>query len=317
MAVLAIAVLGGAYAAHRVNRVVRMAQDLRSQIRYLIENGGTIGQMPSEQTFSLDFLQAIFGDDPDLLAKIEAVISKGLADEPALNVGEVAAMMVTYRTGDDGKAEDVVIHAIGGFSLIREKPGFHRGGYFFQQLDRNLWTYGNMIISFLGRDIVLFAADEQITSAQEDLIDSMFSGEITNLVEYIRKPLRYTMVLPAPQEHHAAAAEEPRRRRGRQRHAEPPRRLLGHDRPRQVAGIRRVCPVHLRRHEAGGRTGPPHALGRRGEKHALGPRARPMVAYEMAQALHKVTLEKDENLVHMRTSFERVMVNAVLKVTSE
>ena len=159
--VLAAAGLGFAYYSYRAVRVYRVATNFESQVRYLIENGGTIGEAPAADTFSMNYLQAIFGENPDLLEQLKQVIQQGLAEQPELNLGEVAAMIVTYHVADDCKIEDLVAHAVGGFELAREKPGFHRNGYFFQQLDNKLWNYGNLLVGFLGRDIVLFATDER------------------------------------------------------------------------------------------------------------------------------------------------------------
>ena len=180
--VLLVALTSGGVVAYRTWRVYNVATEVRAQVRYLIENGGTIGEAPAAQTFSVDYLQAIFGDNPDLLEQIKAVVTKGVSDEPALNLGEVAAMVVTYHLTDEGKAEDVVVHAVGGFPLSRDKPQFHRDGYFFQQLDPNLWSWGNILIGFLGRDMIMFAADEATTAKQRELFDTLFSGEIMPLV---------------------------------------------------------------------------------------------------------------------------------------
>lgn len=305
---VALAVLG-----YRAARVVQVATDFKDQVRYLIENGGTIGEAPAQETFSLEFLEAIFGDNPQLLDKLKSVVHEGLADEPALNVGEVAAMLVTYHTTPDGDVQDVVVHAIGGFPLARRQPGFHRHGYFFHQLDRDLWNMGNVIIGFLGRDMVLFAESEEVASKQQELIDSIFSGSITTLVNNISRPLHYTAVLPDPRRvvppqlrNHIQAVVLKGSLAPLKGHWEALLLTPSVDSARYAISLLKDMKMASQL-----------ALKTRWhgvvEQTLWGPMIDTWWAYEMVQTMEQSTLERAQNLIRARSDFERVMVNAVLK----
>jgi hypothetical protein len=79
----AIAVVAG----FRARRLYTVARDWKSEVRYLIESGGTVGAAPASETFAGEYLDAIFGNDPELLSHLKGVISKGLADDPHAEPG--------------------------------------------------------------------------------------------------------------------------------------------------------------------------------------------------------------------------------------
>lgn len=304
---------GAAYVGYRAYRTVSVGRSIHAQVRYLIENGGTIGEVPADQAFSVDFLEAIFGDNPELLSHLQALVRKGLSDDPALHVGEVAAMLVTYQTDENGKVSDVVIHAVGGFPLARRRPGFHSGGYFFQQLDKNLWSYGNIVIGFLGRDVVLFADNEETAARQEELIDTLFTGEIMPLVNKLARPLYFTMVFPEPRHvippqlrHHMQAIVLKGFISKYKGHAEvlalsPSARSADYA-ASILKDLKLVAELTLRTRWHGDERQTP-----------WGPVRNPWWAYEMVQTLQASEMTKEETLIRFSTDFERVMVNAILK----
>ena len=311
--VLAVSVTAVAYYGYRALRVYRVASSFETQIRYLIENGGTIGEAPASEAFSVDYLQAIFGENPDLLEKLKGIIQQGLADQPALNLGEVAAMIVTYHVDDDGKAEDIVVHAVGGFELAREKPGFHRNGYFFQQLDNNLWNYGNLLVGFLGRDMVLFSGDEAVTKTHEEMLDSLFTGDISVLVSSLKRPMYFTAVFPDPRQ-----IVPPQLRSHIQ--AVVFKGYLGYYKGGWEALVLTPSPKSATYALAilrDMKTAADFALKTRWkgvvQQKEWGPVIDPWWAYELVRTSERMTMEKEQNLVRMDTDFERVMVNAVLK----
>lgn len=61
-------------------RLYNNISDISSQVKYLIENGGTIGQSPADSTLTTAYLEIIFGDDPELLSQLKQAIEKGLAE---------------------------------------------------------------------------------------------------------------------------------------------------------------------------------------------------------------------------------------------
>ena len=310
-----ILLVAGALTARVMNRgrqVVRLMSDTKAQIRYLVESGETIGEKPASQAFSVDFLDAIFGDNPDLLKSLKSVISKGLADEPALNLGEVAAMIVTYRKDSEGNVQDVVAHAVGGFSLGKMRPGFHRHGYFFQRIDPNIWNMGNVVIGFLGRDMVLFS-EEATAQKQQELLESLFSGEIMPLIETLEKPMFFTAVFPDP-------------------HRILPPQLRNHVQAIVIKGSLEKYKGHwesifltssdksavysmsiLKDIKIMSTAALKTQWGGLVKQELWGPTVGSWWAYEMVKTLDKSTIGNDMNIVRMRSDFERVMVNAILK----
>jgi hypothetical protein len=310
---LVVMAVGLVYIGLRAYRTVSIGHDMYTQVRYLVANGGSIGEVPAEKAFSLDFLQVIFGDNPELLRHLKALVSKGLADDPALHLGEVAAMLVTYQTDTDGAVSDVVFYAIGGFPLTRRKPSLHTGGYFFQQLDQNLWQYGNVLISFFGRDIVMFAEDEEISARQEEIVESLLSGEIMPLVNRIAKPMHFTMVLPEPR-HIIPRQLKPHMRtivlkgflshyKGKiEAHILSPSPRSASYALSSLRDLKLAAKLTLRTRF--------HGV----ERETLwGPVRNPWWAYEMAQALEHSEFTSEASVVKYNTEFERVMVNAILK----
>jgi len=308
-----IAVIAAVVVGRHSWRLLHVARDWKTELRYLIENGGTIGEVPASEAFEDGYLEAIFGGDPDLLSKLRGVISRGLAEDPTLSLGEVAAMIVTYHKDGESRIENVVAHVVGGFPLGQRKPGFHRDGYFASQIDPSLWNSGNSALGFLGRDIVLFA-DEAVANRQQGVLESVLTGNILPLVDMMSdKPLYFTAVFPDP---------------------------------------RRVVPPQLRPHvqafimkgflspQEGGwemiiLTPRPESASyamsiiydmKLASQMALQSRWQGIVvdtawgeqipvwwAHEMANTIQRTTIEKEQNIVRLRVEFERIMVNAVLK----
>lgn len=296
----------------RAYRMAFIARDFEAQIRYMIENGGTIGAAPAELTFSDLYLEAIFGDNPELLDQLRVVIRRGIEDDPDLNLGEVAAMIVTHREDDEGNVSDVAAHIVGGFPLGRMSPQFHRDGFFRHQLDDNLWTMGNSILRFAGRDMVLFA-DEQVADSQTEIIGGMLDGNIIPLVNNLEKPIFYTAVLPNPRRvvphqlrHHVQAvlyrgALAPYAGRSEVVLLTASQRSANYTMS-VVSDLKRMAELALKTKFHGIERDTP-----------WGPHIDPWWAYEMAQTSLRAGIEREENVVRISTEFDRVMVNAVLK----
>lgn len=310
----AVAVLVGGVFAFRGARAVRVALDLRSQLRYLVEEGGTLDETPAEDALSSGYLEGIFGDDPVLLERLNGVVAKGLEEDPTLNLGEVTAMMVTYQKKGTN-IENVVAYAVGTFPIGEKKPGFHKDGYFSARLDRQLWDSANQALSFLGRDVVLFA-EEDVATQQKGLIDGFFSGDIRPIIDQIANPVYYTLVIP-----------DPRRMLPGQlrRHVQALvfKGLMGYERGSTdlillcpssraasysesiIKDLKRMAEVSLRIRFGG--------IERQTE---WGPTINPWWAYEMAQTLeNSTTVKREQNIVRVQSRYQRVMVNALLKST--
>jgi hypothetical protein len=186
---------------YRSVRLYHNVTDLSSQVKGLIENGGTIGQAPADTALSSTYLEIIFGDDPELLAQLKLAVEKGMKETPDIKDGEISAIIVTYRKNGDDKIEDVVAHIAGGFPLGRRKITMHKDGFFAGQVDEHVWQTGDTVLKFLGRDLIVWANNEEDERLQKELMEAIFSGEIMVLASNImERPLYYTAVFPAPKE---------------------------------------------------------------------------------------------------------------------
>ncbi len=310
---LVIGAAGAAFVAFRAQRLYHVAREWKTDLRYLIENGGTIGEAPAAETLEQGYLEAVFGGDPDLLAKLRTVIAKGMAEDPSMNLGEVAAMLVTYHKSGDNQVDDVAAHIIGGFPLGQRKRGFHRDGYFNHQIDHNLWNAGNSAISFLGRDILVFA-DEAVVSRQQELLESILSGNILPLAKAIAdRPLYYTAVFPDP------------------RRVVPPQ-LRPHVQAFIIKGylgandgawemmVLTPNPQSasyalsiLNDMKVAGQIALQSRFGGVEVETEWGKQVPTWWSYEMFNTAQRTTMEKEQNIVRMKVHFERVMVNATLK----
>jgi hypothetical protein len=198
-----VILLAGTLAAtgYRSVRLYDNMTDIRDQVRYLIENEGTIGQAPAETTLSATYLEIVFGDDPELLAELKLAVERGMRETPDVQQGEISAIIVTYRRNGDDRIENVVAHVVGGFPLGQRKISMHRDGFFASQIAENLWSTGDSALRFLGRDIAVWAKNEEDERGQRELIEAIFSGEILSLADSIsQKPMYYTAVFPAPRQ---------------------------------------------------------------------------------------------------------------------
>jgi len=302
----------GSVTAYKAYRLKNIRDDLRHQIHYLTENNETIGGAPAETTFSADYLGAIFGDDPELLSQLKRVVNRGINDSPLLNLGEVTAMVVTYHKGDDGKVEDVVAHIIGGFPLTRRKPGFHRNGYFSNLIDSQLWMAGNKAINMLGRDMIIFAS-EDVVEKQEIILEAIMSGNIMPLAETLDKPLYYTAVFPDPRNvmpgqlrRHVQALVLKGNLTSYHGKVEAIILTASSRSARITASIlndMKIASEIMLKTKWDGEA----------KTTAWGKQAGLWWAETLIDTLHRVTVEKEESVVRVKTEFERIMVNAVLK----
>ena len=152
LAFLVLLVAAAGYTALRGYRAAHASLDLYQQVKLLIESGGTIGEAPASQAFSVGYLDAIFGDNPALLGEVKKIVQSGLSDAPQLSLGTVSAMIITYHQNRDNSIRDVVAHVVGGFPIGKLKPGFHRDGFFQNLIDQELWVSGNQALGLLGRN---------------------------------------------------------------------------------------------------------------------------------------------------------------------
>ena len=312
---LLLLVLGatGAHFGYRAYRTASIAMDWRDQIKYqLIEEGLQIGGAPAQDVLAPAFLKAIFGDNPKLLGQLSSSIAEGLANPNKLQLTEIAAMLVTYRIKSGNEVSNLCVTNIGSYKANRMRPGFHRDGYFQNHLDRNMYFVGNTIIGFLGRDVDMIAAEAD-KEAQMRLVDSLFTGEVTNIVTAIEQPLFYTLVIPNPRKllppqlrphigtlilkgsmHKFHSDTETLFMCSSPKSAEYTAAVLG--------DMKTAAETVLRTR-----------FGGVAEIKPWGPQIQCWWAFEMVMASEKALLQADENLVRYNLTYGRVMNNAVLK----
>ncbi|MCB1068738.1 MAG: hypothetical protein KDL31_00185 [Kiritimatiellae bacterium] len=316
--VLAIAV--SSIAAIRGYRLYDTANDAAGQVRYLIENGESVGTVPATAAFNPIFLQSMFGADPELNQQLSEALATAQREDPSLRQGEISAMMVTYRkngngdNADSGQAQDVAVHIFGDLPLGRRQISMARNGFFNVQIDRGLWDMGNSILSVLGRDLFIVSTDDEIERRQQDILEAILTGDILPLVDLISDaPLHYMIVFPNPRDM-------------------VPTKLRNHV---QAVVAKGVLSSESAEHEI--------TVLARNEKSAslvssilydfrtaailaLRSRFRGVVedtpwgrqvpvwwANEMAGTLEQVSLTREDNVVSLKLSYQRTMVNATLK----
>ncbi len=298
---------------YRSYRLYDYASDVTTQVKYLIENGGTIGEADADTTLSTAYLEIIFGNDPELLAQLKQAVEKGIQETPDVKDGEIAGILVTYRKNGDDKIEHVVAHVLGGFPLGRRKITMHRDGFFASQLGDNLWSTGDSALKFLGREMIVWANNEEDARMQKELIEAIFSGEILPLAEDIgRKPLYFSAVLPAPK--HILPDKIKRHVRAMLINGSlSPERgtfelvvLTDNDRSAALVSsslydLRSSILVALRTRFRGVLQETP-----------WGPQT-VWWSYEMANTVEDMQLDRRDRTVRLSTQFERRMVNATLK----
>lgn len=197
--VLTAAVLG--LTAFRSVAVYNDVTEIRDHVKYLVETGDSISTESAETALSSAYLEIIFGDNPQLLEQLLGIIDQGMVDAPDMNLGEVAAIIVTYRKNDQGDVEEVVAHIIGEFPLGRRTVNMHPSGYMANRMDENLWNSKRAAINFLGRDIAVWAKDDQVERPQQEIVEAIFAGEVLLVADSIAtKPLYFTAVFPAPRD---------------------------------------------------------------------------------------------------------------------
>lgn len=162
-------VAAGAFVGWRAYGVYQTTVGGFQHLRYLLESGETLEGAPADDVLSDSYLLSLFGDNPELVDRLKAVIDLGMATDANLKLGQVSAMVVTYNKDDSGLVIDPAIYAIGGFPDPKSRRlGFHSSGYMSQELDHSLWLSGNAIMNLLGRDIIVFCEQDKAEQHMSD-----------------------------------------------------------------------------------------------------------------------------------------------------
>ena len=194
-------VLGGTYAGWRAFGVFHAAYGGLQHLRHLLESGESIEGAPASDVLSDSYLLSLFGDNPELVERLKAVVDLGLAADANLKLGSVSAMIVTHRKNPDGSIFDAAIYAVGGFPDPKSKRlGFHATGYFRQELDAALWLTGNSVVNLLGRDIIVFCEQDRAEQHMALLFDLLQGGVLTLAERIVESPIHYAIVFPTPKE---------------------------------------------------------------------------------------------------------------------
>ncbi len=198
---LLVALGVGAYVGWRALGVFQTTYGGFQHLRFLLESGETLEGAPAEDVLSDNYLLSLFGDNPELVDRLKTVVDLGMATDANLKLGNVSAMIVTYRKDSAGVVSDAAIYAIGGFPDPKSKRlGFHSSGYFDQELDPALWFSGNAIMNLLGRDVIVFCEQEK-AEAHMSLLFDLLNGDIFQMAQRVADaPLHYAIVFPDPKE---------------------------------------------------------------------------------------------------------------------
>lgn len=191
----------GAFVGWRALGVYRTTHGGFQHLRYLLESGETLEGTPADDVLSDSYLLSLFGENPELVDRLKAVIDLGMATDANLKLGQVSAMVVTYNKDDSGAVLNPAIYAVGGFPDPQSRRlGFHSTGYMSQEIDRSLWLSGNAVMNLLGRDIIVFCEQDKAEEHMALLYD-LLQGNILPLAQRIvGPPLHYAIVFPDPKE---------------------------------------------------------------------------------------------------------------------
>jgi len=198
---LVLLIAAGAYVGLRAYGVYQTAYGGFQHLRYLLEEGETVEGTPADDVLSDDYLRSLFGDNPELVDRLKAVVDLGMATDANLKLGSVSAMIVTYQKSPDGTVIDPAIYAVGGFPDPKsQRLGFHSSGYLNQEVDPELWLTGNSVMNLLGRDIIVFCEEEKAEQHMALLYD-LLQGRILPLAQkVVANPVHYAIVFPDPKE---------------------------------------------------------------------------------------------------------------------
>jgi hypothetical protein len=190
-------IAGGGLALNVTQRYRRVAQET-NQLRNVVQEAASREEMviktPARKEFSAAFLQMAFGDNPPLLDQIKEALSHAVGAEQTLTAGDVAMMLVTYRS--EGELRDVAIHVFGNLNPAY-LPRFSTDGYWRGQLNDQFFSMGQLGLSLLGRE-VLILANKEVEKQQRELFEASFAGQYPVVQNYLHDPVSFIMVLPDP-----------------------------------------------------------------------------------------------------------------------
>lgn len=198
---LVVAIGAGAYVGWRTFGLYQTTVGGFQHIRYLLESGETVEGAPADDVLSDSYLLSLFGDNPELVERLKTVVDLGMATDANLKLGNVNAMVVTYRKDQAGNIQDAAIYAIGGFPDPKSRRlGFHNTGYFRHELDPNLWFSGEALMNLLGRDIIVFCEQDKAETHMALLFDLLNGGIMPLAQRIVESPIYYAIVFPDPKE---------------------------------------------------------------------------------------------------------------------
>ncbi len=190
-------ITGGGLALNVSQRYRRVAQET-NQLRNVVQDAASrqeiIFKTPARKEFSAAFLQMAFGDNPPLLEQIKEALGHAVGTEQTLTSGDVAMMLVTYRS--EGELRDVAIQVFGNLTPSY-LPRFSTDGFWRGQLNDQFFSMGQMGLSLLGRE-VLILANKEVEKRQRELFEAGFGGEYPVIRDYFHDPVSFIAVLPDP-----------------------------------------------------------------------------------------------------------------------
>ncbi len=300
-------------------KVARSATDLielKNNGKYLVETGESIGTEPAETALSTEYLEILFGDNPELLEELLEVVEKGIRDNPDVNLGEIASIIVTYRRNGADEVQNVVVHIFGEFPLGKRVVNMHPDGYFANRTDDTLHETKKTAVNFVGRDIIVWAKDDTIERPQQAVIEAIFSGEIMLVAQSIEKePMYFTSVFPNPRQI-VPARMRPHIRAILYNGSISPNggdmEMVALCNSERSAG--RMMDMFNDMVDSAKTTLETRFGGQIVETAWSGEQPESWWAYELANTLDQVNINQSESTIRISADFERVVVNAMIKI---
>ena len=178
----------------RVRRVLEETNQVRAAVQQAVKRQEMVVKSPARREFSTAFLQMAFGDNPVLLEQVKGQLQSAISDKPSLQQGEIAMMLVTYRS--EGEIRDVAIQVFGQLNVER-MPAFSSEGYWKGQLPEQFFKVGQSWLALFGRDVMILA-NQAVRKQQQEVLDATIGDRAAAVEDYLHDPVSFIAVIPDP-----------------------------------------------------------------------------------------------------------------------
>jgi|GEM_PF-3169590 len=161
-------------------RAAKEAWDLRGRIREALRRGEPIvGTVPARLVFADEYLRLLCGDNPTLLAAVQARISKAVAENPSLLDTEISALAVASEPDARGQPVNVVLYLVG--ELKDRIPQPKDDGSLREQLgSAELLKLSKSLLAIAGRDVQIYG-EPAVAKEHRETLDAVLRGDVSLL----------------------------------------------------------------------------------------------------------------------------------------